>query len=135
MPDASILRLGIFENGEYVRTMKVSLLIAALVLATIGAGTAQAATTAPRLTVSTRTPLAVHGAGFEPRERVVVTAMTLSGARRAVVIATAAGRFTVTFRTANQPCGHAFAVRAAGGQGTVALMRLGAVPCVPPPRG
>lgn len=107
--------------------MLVTVLVASSALAT-----AEAAAT-PGLTLVKRSPLVVRGTGFRPSERVVVTALTLSGPRRVVVRATVLGRFTATIRTANQPCGKPFAVRAVGGRGSVALLRLPSTACVPPP--
>ena len=72
-----------------------------------------AATTA-KLRLVSQQPLVVRGEAFRPAERVVVTALTPTGPKRAVVRATAKGRFGATFRLPNQPCGRAFAVRAVG---------------------
>ena len=112
--------------------MRTRLLAAALLTAVVAIPVADAAV-APRLTLVDRAPLVVRGAGFRPSERVVVTAMTLSGPRRVTVRATPAGRFSATLRVANQPCGRAFAVRAVGGKGSVATLRIPGAPCVPPP--
>ena len=111
------------------------LALAAVMLASIVAIPAAAAVSQPRLTLVTRAPLVVRGTGFKPSERVTVTAMTLSGPRRVVVRATLAGRFAATIRVVNQPCGRAFAVRAAGGAGSTATMRVAGSACIPPPVG
>ena len=102
-------------------------------LAAIVAIPTAGAVSAPKLTLVTKAPLVVRGTGFTPSERVTVTAMTLSGARRVVVRATLSGRFSATIRVVNQPCGRAFAVRAVGGTGGAATQRIAAAPCVPPP--
>lgn len=45
------------------------------------------------------------------------------------------GSFRATFRLADQPCAAAFAVRARGDRGSVAILRMAeSRPCVPPPR-
>ena len=110
-----------------------SLALASVLLASIVAIPTAAAVSVPKLTLVTRTPLVVRGTGFKPSERVTVTAMTLSGPRRVVVRATLAGRLSATIRVVNQPCGRAFAVRAAGGTGSIATLRIAGAPCTPPP--
>jgi len=107
----------------------VAVALAVLALAAPAAETS----TAPRLRVVTHQPLVVRGEAFRPYERVVVTAFTLIGPKRAVVRATARGRFAVTFRLPDQPCGKAFAVRAVGGRGSRATLVVAARPCIPPP--
>lgn len=81
-----------------------------------------------------RDPLVIRGDGFVAGEHVSVTALTGLGPR--VVRATArAGTFRVTVRLPDQPCAGAFAIRARGDRGSVAVMRLPQPsPCVPPPR-
>lgn len=111
-----------------MRNVTASVVATLLVLAV----TANAAM-APRLTLERRTPLVVRGAGFGPGERVVVTALTLSGPRRTITRASSTGRFRAVLRLAVQPCGKALAVRAVGGRGSAATLRLAAGPCVPPP--
>jgi hypothetical protein len=94
-----------------------------------------AATAAPTLRVVTASPLVVAGAGFAPGERVVVTAITLTGPRIARVRASAAGRFRARLRTVAVGCGAAVAVRALGESGRRAVLRrTPGSPCVPPPR-
>ena len=112
--------------------MRTRLLMAALLAAVVATPVADAAV-APRLALVDRSPLVVRGSGFRPSERVVVTALTASGPRRVTVRATPAGRFSATLRLANQPCGRAFFVRAVGGAGSVATVRIPGAPCVPPP--
>jgi hypothetical protein len=99
----------------------------------VAAPPARSATT-PKLRLVSPQPLVVRGEGFRPAERVVVTALTLSGPKRVVVLATATGRFGATFRLASQPCGRAFAVRAVGTRGSRAILNFHSSPCVPPPR-
>ncbi len=108
-----------------------------VMLAAIGAATlvvpAVQAGTAPKLRVVGVQPLVVRGESFRPHERVVVTAMTPSGAKRVVVRATSRGRLWVTLELRNQPCGDAFAVRALGRRGSRAWVDVPSRPCVPPP--
>ena len=98
-----------------------------VMLAAIGAAAllvpAVQAGTAPKLRVVGMQPLVVRGESFRPHERVVVTAMTPSGAKRVVVRATSRGRFGATFLLPNQPCGKAFAVRAVGSRSRPAAPR------------
>jgi hypothetical protein len=89
--------------------------------------------TVPKLRLVTVQPLVIRGESFRPQERVVVTAMTPSGAKRVVVRATSRGRFGATFELRNQPCGDAFAVRALGARGSRAWVEVPSRPCVPPP--
>lgn len=109
--------------------------LAILVAATVGiaAPAATQAVTAPKLRLVGLQPLAVRGESFRPGERIVVTALTLSGAKRVVVRSTSRGRFGTTFHLPSQPCGKAFAVRAVGALGSRATLRVTASPCVPPP--
>ena len=107
--------------------------LAAAVAATAVAVPATPAATTAKLRLVSKQPLVVRGEAFRPVERVVVTALTPTGPKRAVVRATAKGRFGATFRLPNQPCGRAFAVRAVGGQGSRATLAVPAPPCVPPP--
>jgi hypothetical protein len=109
-----------------------SISVIAAIIAIAVAPATQAASTA-KLRLVSKQPLVVRGEGFWPAERVVVTALTLSGPKRVVVLATATGRFGATFRLASQPCGKAFAVGAVGGRGSRATLRLAGTACVPPP--
>jgi hypothetical protein len=104
---------------------------AVLVLAAAAYG-AQAA--APKLRIVAPQPLVVVGSGFTPGERVTVSALTSLGPRVRRTRATTRGTFKVSFRPFPQPCGKPFAVRARGAESGVALARLPAPPCIPPPR-
>ncbi len=108
-----------------------------VMLAAIGAAAltvpAAQSGTAPKLRLVTVQPLVVRGESFRPGERVVVTAMTPSGAKRVVVRATSRGRLGAAFGLPNQPCGKAFAVRAVGAASRPATLAVPAPPCVPPP--
>ena len=97
------------------------------------AAPAAGAGTVPRLRLVAPQPLVVRGEQFRSGERVIVTALTLTGPKRIVVRATTRGRFGATFRLPNQPCGKAFAVRAVGSLGSRAMLRVPPPPCVPPP--
>jgi hypothetical protein len=87
----------------------------------------------PKLRLIGSQPVVVKGESFHPGERVVVTALTLTGPRRVVVRATPAGRFGATIRVLRQPCGKPFAVRAVGGLGSRAVLSVPGTACVPPP--
>jgi len=112
-------------------------LVATVVLVTLLAATAAAAcdstTTKPALRVLRTTPLVVQGTSFAPRTTVVVTALTGVGPRIVRTRTTARGTFKAVFRSLAQPCGKPFAVRARIASGQVAVVRLAAQPCVPPP--
>jgi hypothetical protein len=87
----------------------------------------------PALHVSGTQPLVVQGTSFRPGERVTLTAMTLLGARRAIVRASPSGHFEATFRLPAQPCGSAFALRAVGALGNRVTLGLPSRACIPPP--
>jgi len=112
---------------------RASIVTLAAIGATALAVPAAQSGTVPRLRLVTVQPLVVRGESFRSGERVVVTAMTPSGAKRVVVRATSRGRFGATFRLPNQPCGKAFAVRAVGARSRPATLSVPAPPCVPPP--
>src|SRR3954447_25054389 len=105
-----------------------------VVLGAVAAALPSAGGGSPSLRMLDREPLVVRGDGFVPGERVSVTALTGLGPR-AVRTTARAGTFKVTLRLPDQPCAAAFAVRARGDGGSVAMMRLPQPPpCVPPPR-
>ena len=87
----------------------------------------------PTLKVVDTRPLIVAGAGFVAYERVTVTAMTALGPRFRRAYASATGAFRARLGLFPEPCGNPFAVRARGATGDVAIARLTAQPCVPPP--
>ena len=102
--------------------------VAILVAAPLGG-----ASNGPKLRLIGHQPLVVKGEFFHPGERIVVTALTLTGPRKLVVRATTKGRFGATFALVRQPCGKAFAVRAVGGLGSRAIVTVPGSACVPPP--
>ena len=112
-----------------MRAISTGVAVAVLALAAVPG----AAAASPTLRVDGTQPLVVRGTSFRPGERVALTAMTLLGPKRAVVRATAAGRFAATFRLPAQPCGNAFALRAVGAMGSHVTLRLPGRACVPPP--
>jgi len=88
----------------------------------------------PSLRIVSKSPLVVSGVSFVPNERVAVTALTGLGPRTTRTVAVG-GRFRVALRVQSKGCGAAFAVRAIGGSGSRALIRMDSVGvCVPPPR-
>ena len=106
--------------------------VLALVVAAAAASAAGAAQ--PTLRLVDRQPLVVRGEGFRPGERITLVAATGLGPRMTRTTARN-GSFRATFRLADQPCAAAFAVRARGDRGSVAIMRMPeSRPCIPPPR-
>jgi hypothetical protein len=93
-----------------------------------------AGTTHPTLKLVDRQPLVVRGDGFRAGEKITLIATTGLGPR-IIRMTSRNGSFRATFRLAEQPCAAAFAVRARGDRGSVAILRLArSKPCVPPPR-
>lgn len=112
---------------------RLTVLIGLIVLAL--AGVAQAA---PSLRPLEEAPLVVRGAGFQPRELVILKAFRRDGdplVRRTV--ASRAGTFTVRFAVALDPCAGTGIVRAIGAKGSRArllaspLRRACVAPVVP----
>jgi hypothetical protein len=97
-------------------------------------GCASAATAAkPTLRLTSDNPLVVQGNQFAAGERVVLTSMTGSGARRFALVANG-GHFSQSLGSA-KGCSRAYAVRAVGDRGSRAFLVFGEAPvCVPPPR-
>jgi hypothetical protein len=102
--------------------------VAILVAAPLGG-----ASNGPKLRLIGHQPLVVKGEFFHPGERIVVTALTLTGARQVVVRATPKGRFGATFTDGRHPCGKAHDVRAVGRHGSHAILTVPGSACVPPP--
>jgi hypothetical protein len=104
----------------------------ALAVTAVAASSAGAAQ--PTLRLVDRQPLVVRGEGFRPGERITLVAATGLGPRM-IRTTSRNGTFRATFRLADQPCAAAFAVRARGDRGSVAILRMpDSRPCVPPPR-
>ena len=83
-----------------------------------------------------RSPLVVRGTGFEPLERVKLSAQTAGGAR--IVrrpTASRAGAFTARFDVALGGCNGIRSVTAVGAKGSTATLRtpIRARDCPPPP--
>ena len=112
--------------------MKIYLGIA-LVALTLSIATTASAATSPKLTLVARTPLTVHGTGFKPGELHRRPALVKNGARKVTVRAGIRGGFRATIRSVAQPCSFALAVKATGAKGEVAILRLPAAICIPPP--
>jgi len=110
-------------------------LLAVLIASSVAlAATGAYAATTPTLRVVAQQPLTVRGEGFRGGERVTVTALTVLGLpKRIVVRSTSRGRFGVAFRLPAQPCGKGFAVRAIGSLGSRATLMVPGRACVPPP--
>jgi hypothetical protein len=115
-----------------VRSGLPRIAVAATLLATAAAGSADGAPARERLALGDFTPLTVLGRAFEPRERVVVRVRSGSGQVAArVVIAGARGRFVVRFRSIGFGECDVFSVTARGGRGSRATVRH----LIPPPCG
>jgi len=113
---------------------RVGVCATVLLAGATGASAAGESPTPPTLRLLGSTPLLVQGKDFRPSEKISVTAHTLLGPRKLVVRASGTGTFRASIRLYTQPCGKAFAVRAVGDRGSVAMLRLRSEPCVPPPR-
>jgi len=113
--------------------MKPVLVASLASLTFLAAATASHAAAAPTLHLVGHRPFVVRGESFRAGERIVVTAVTPTGPKKVTVKATTAGRFRATLRLSDQPCGRATVVVAKGRAGSLATLRLGGAPCVPPP--
>jgi len=107
---------------------RLALLLTSLALAVPAASAAAV----PSLqSVATR-PLAVHGAGFRPSERVTVTVASPGGVRVHVVRATRSGSFTTRFTAVWLDRCARWSVTARGRAGSLAVLRPGRfVDCSP----
>jgi hypothetical protein len=112
--------------------MRAFTLVAACVAA-LAVGTTAQAQGAPKLRVVDTTPLVVAGNGFQPAERVTVTAMTTLGPRIVRLRASTTGTFRAWFQISPRPCTRPFAIRARGAAGSVATVTMRVPPCIPPP--
>ena len=114
--------------------MRTVTLVAACAVAFAAGTTVQANVQGtPKLRVVDRTPLVVAGNGFQPAERVTVTALTTLGLRIVRLRATTTGTFRALFRVSTRPCTRPFAIRARGSAGSVATVTMRVPPCIPPP--
>jgi hypothetical protein len=105
--------------------MRVAL---AVLIAAVALPAAQAATSRPRLLVTSERPVVVRGAAFRPAERVVLRVWVEAGVYRKVAVAGAAGGFVARFRVAAGSCG-VLAVTARGSKGSKALWKTPPRPC------
>ena len=96
------------------------------------AATSACLTPGPALRIVDRNPLTVLGAGFKPRERVVVTALEGLTPARTKVIASRAGRFRAKLNIVFDPCTGPAAIRAAGVKGSLVLLKLSLRECPSP---
>jgi hypothetical protein len=112
----------------------MKLVLAALVgAAAVVAGVATAdAGKGARLQVVDRSPLVVHGTGFEPRERVALT-VTVDGERtRRGVVATYRGTFTVRFDSIRLDACTGATLVAAGRRSDIVRLKIGLRECPGP---
>jgi len=102
-----------------VRLLVLMTIVAAALLLVGGASPA----TRPSVRVAARQPLTVVGRGFQPNERVTVTAIA-NGRHVARVRATVAGRFRVRFRHVRVKRCLAFIVSARGSLASFAILNI-----------
>jgi hypothetical protein len=115
-----------------MRTIRLTALLAALVLAHLSAAGAVAATTgAPGLRFLDLIPVKVHGSHFVPGERVRLTLRAGAATRVRAARAAAGGGFTVAFGTLAERdrCSGLIAVTAVGARGDRASYKLPATAC------
>ena len=114
-------------------SMRRSLILFLCVTATLAPATALGKKTPAHVWIASRSPVSVRGAGFAPREHVVLTVTAATQFRRTVV-ATKTGTFATSFAalTGKAACG-AIAVRAAGIRGDVAVTKVPGEECAAPP--
>ena len=117
----------------------VEMRLLAAVLSVIAASTAgatvsdvDAAKRTAKLHATSTQPLKVRGVGFAPRERVRVTARSRSAAKAKAVVASAAGRFEVTFPTIAVDRCNGAVVSALGSEGSRVGLKLPQPLCPPP---
>ena len=119
-------------QGGHDSGMRKTWFLALIPVAAVAAISAAGATTAaPTLSLAGRQPLVVRGTHFQPRERVRVTVYA-DETRTARVRASASGSFLVSFpgMVLVDRC-TGLRVRAAGSQGSVALLKLPLPACLP----
>lgn len=75
------------------------------------------------ITITSRAPVVVRGTGFQPSERVTVTASAKSTHRK-VVTATRLGAFRVTFRGFSIGNCQFYSAQAKGNRGSTASMKV-----------
>lgn len=103
---------------------------AALALVVAAAGTAAGGVAKPSLAVVERQPLVVRGAHFGARELVRVTAVS-DGSESVRVRATRRGTFVVTLPGLTVDRCSGLGIRAVGGRGHVAAVKLPLPACLP----
>ena len=108
-----------FGHTRRVRPIVVTTVVAAALLLVAGASSA----TRPSVRVASRQPLTIVGRGFQPNERVTVTAIA-NGRHVTTVRATAAGRFRVRFRHVRVKRCLAFIVSARGSLASFAILNI-----------
>jgi len=92
--------------------------------------TTGATSSRPQLRLTDRTPLVISGRHFRPLEQVRVVVLIRDGVARRVV-ASRAGVFTARFDDVTVTRCEPLSVRATGGRGSDALLKLPAPACLP----
>lgn len=109
-----------------------ALLALGAVLAVCAPAVAQTSAT-PKLRLTSAEPATAQGTGFQPRETVRVVLTTGDNATARRVVATAAGRFSATWRTITVDVCGTWQLKATGNKGSRALLHSRPHICPPPP--
>jgi hypothetical protein len=107
--------------------------LALLLLFALGACTASAAVAAPRLRVTSLTPLTIRGSGFRDHERITVVVRTAASRVQRRLVADGSGAFRVRFTPylAVDPCRGSIRVVATGRAGSRATAKRECRPADP----
>jgi hypothetical protein len=97
----------------------------------VSAGASTAASTAPHVRITARSPAAVAGTSFRPSERVAVTLSSDDLVLRKTAVADRLGRFSIRWLRSLPNACHGAAVVAVGSKGSRAAAKLPAVECAP----
>jgi hypothetical protein len=100
--------------------MRLALVLALFLVLLPAAG---ASTRTARITVPSRSPVAVRGTGFHASERVAVT-VSAKTTRRQTVTASRLGNFRATFRSFSIGYCEAYSARASGNRGSRAVLKV-----------
>jgi hypothetical protein len=101
-----------------------------MILALLCAASAGAATQ-PRLRLTKTHPVALHGTGFQPNERIRVVVRAASGVSKGRATAGANGEFSATFRSAIIARCAGFDITASGSAGSRARLLRRIPQCTP----
>jgi hypothetical protein len=105
-----------------------------LVLVSMTAAWAKAGVKQPTVTITSMSPAVVHGAGFVPQERVIVT-VSAKGSRTRTITASATGAFRIRFVGFSIPRCAVYGVRAKGNRGSFVSWKIVTMCAEPSPTG